>query len=83
LRYKVALEAGTDVEVYADIDGQRMATRLHVPYLGSVPLDPSVREGGDAGKPIVVNKTEAVAAQALNQIARQVAARISVINLEE
>jgi len=48
-----------------------------------VPLDPNVREGGDAGKPIVVNKAEAVAAQALNQIARQVAARISVINLEE
>jgi ATP-binding protein involved in chromosome partitioning len=54
-----------------------------VPFLGSVPLDPTVRESGDAGKPIVVNKPETAAAQALNQVARLVAARISVINLEE
>jgi len=52
-------------------------------YMAGVPLDPDVRESGDAGKPIVANRAEAVAAQALNQIARQVAARICVINLEE
>ena len=40
-------------------------------------------ESGDAGKPIVVNKPDTAAAQALNQVARLVAARISVINLEE
>ena len=40
-------------------------------------------ESGAAGKPIVVNKPDTAAAQALNQVARQVAARISVINLEE
>jgi ATP-binding protein involved in chromosome partitioning len=63
--------------------GKRMADRLKVPFLGSVPLDPNVREGGDAGKPIVTNKPDSAATQAVNQIARQVAARISVINLEE
>ena len=52
-------------------------------YMAGVPLDPNVRESGDAGKPIAVKKAEAGAAQALNQIARQVAARVSVINLEE
>ncbi|HET7375350.1 MAG TPA: P-loop NTPase [Anaerolineae bacterium] len=52
-------------------------------FLGSVPFDPNVREGGDAGKPIVSIKPDSAAAQALNQITQKVVARISVINLEE
>jgi ATP-binding protein involved in chromosome partitioning len=76
-------KTGQKIVFFGEGGGKRMADRLKVPFLGSVPLDPDVRESGDAGKPIVANKAEAVAAQALNQIARQVAARISVINLEE
>ena len=60
-----------------------MADRLQVPFLGSGPRDPTVREGGDAGKPIVIGRPDSLAAQALNQIARKVAARISVLNLED
>ena len=76
-------KTGQKIVFFGEGGGQRMAQRLKVPFLGSVPLDPNVREGGDAGKPIVANKADAAAAVALNQIARQVAARISVINLEE
>ena len=60
-----------------------MTDRRGLPWLDSVPLEPTAREGGDAGKPIVAGKADAVASVALNQIARQIAARISVINLEE
>ena len=76
-------KTGQKIVFFGEGGGQRMAQRLKVPFLGSVPLDPHVREGGDAGKPIVAGKADAVAAVALNQIARQIAARISVINLEE
>jgi ATP-binding protein involved in chromosome partitioning len=76
-------KTGQKIVFFGEGGGQRMAQRLKVPFLGSVPLDPNVREGGDAGKPIVAGKADAVAAVALNQIARQIAARISVINLEE
>lgn len=31
------------------------AGRLDVPYLGDLPLDASLREGGDAGRPVVVS----------------------------
>jgi ATP-binding protein involved in chromosome partitioning len=74
---------GQKISFFGEGGGQRMADRLHVPYLGSVPLDPNVREGGDAGKPIVVSKPDSIAAQALNQIAQKVAAGISVLNLAE
>jgi ATP-binding protein involved in chromosome partitioning len=76
-------QTGQKIVFFGEGGGQRMAQRLKVPFLGSVPLDPTVREGGDAGKPIVAGKADAVAAIALNQIARLIAARISVINLEE
>jgi hypothetical protein len=42
-----------------------------------------LRQGGDAGKPIVISKPDSIAAQALNQIAQKVAAGISVLNLAE
>lgn len=76
-------KTGQKIAFFGEGGGQRMSERLQVPYLGSVPLDPSVREGGDAGKPIVSHKPESAAATSLNQIAQRVAARISVINLEE
>jgi ATP-binding protein involved in chromosome partitioning len=59
--------------------GQKLAESRGVPYLGSVPLDPKVRMGGDTGQPIVVAAPDSPAAVALRQIAREVAARISVL----
>jgi ATP-binding protein involved in chromosome partitioning len=43
----------------------------------------NTHEGGDAGKPIVADKPDSAAGAALKAIAQQVAARISVINLED
>ena len=60
-----------------------MADRLGVPFLGTVPLDPEVRVGGDAGKPITVKQPDSPAAQMFKRIAKDVAARISVLNLSE
>ena len=34
------------------------AARLELPYLGGLPLDASLREGGDAGRPVVVAAPE-------------------------
>ena len=76
-------KTGQNIAFFGEGGGQRMSERLQVPYLGSIPLDPQVREGGDAGQPIVSHKPDSLTATALSQIARQVAARISVINLEE
>jgi len=62
--------------------GQQLATTYNTPYLGSVPLDANVRVGGDSGEPIVVAHPDSAAALALRQIARDVAARVSVLTIE-
>jgi ATP-binding protein involved in chromosome partitioning len=61
--------------------GQRLAEQRSVPFLGSVPLDPQVRIGGDSGRPIVLEAPDSPAAQALIKIASEVAARVSVLTL--
>jgi ATP-binding protein involved in chromosome partitioning len=55
--------------------GEQLAQAEGVPYLGTVPLDPQVRIGGDAGTPIVVSDPDSAAAQALTSIALEVAKR--------
>ncbi len=73
---------GQVTEIFGSGGGARMASRLGVPFLGSVPIDPRVRSGGDSGEPIVAVDPEGPAGSVLCQMARDVAARISVINLE-
>lgn len=62
--------------------GPQLAKDYAAAYLGSIPLDANVRIGGDSGQPIVVAYPESEAATALRQIARDVAARVSVLTLQ-
>ncbi len=74
---------GQTISFFGEGGGQRMAERLGVPFLGTIPLDPNVRVGGDAGRPVVAQHPDSPAAQMLKKIAKDVAARISVLNLAE
>ena len=51
------------------------AVGAKVPLLGQIPLDPSVREAGDAGTPIVLSAPDSPAAIALKDIADKLAVR--------
>ncbi len=63
------------LEIFGSGGGDRVAATLTerfgypVPVLGQVPLDTSLREGGDAGKPIVESDPTAAAATELTRIA--------------
>jgi ATP-binding protein involved in chromosome partitioning len=60
-------------EVFGAGGGAALAHELGVPLLGSVPLDARVREGGDAGVPVVWAEPESEAAAAMFAIAEGVA----------
>jgi ATP-binding protein involved in chromosome partitioning len=51
-------DCGSEHAIFGDGGGQRFADETEMPFLGSVPLDPSVREGGDAGEPTVLDDSE-------------------------
>jgi len=68
-------------EFFGSGAGEKLAAAYEQNYLGTVPLDANVRVGGDAGQPIVVAHPDSAAAGAIREVARLVAARVSVLNL--
>ncbi|HSG49567.1 MAG TPA: Mrp/NBP35 family ATP-binding protein [Longimicrobiales bacterium] len=56
--------------------GEALAREMGVPFLGSVPLDPAVREAGDAGTPTVEGAPDSPAGSALTAIARAILAQL-------
>ena len=69
------------LEIFGSGGGNRVATTLSarfgydVPVLGSVPLDMSLREGGDDGKPVVEADPTSPSATALKEIADRIDGR--------
>jgi ATP-binding protein involved in chromosome partitioning len=49
--------------------GQRLADELEVPLLGTVPLDPVLRESGDVGTPLVESAPDSDAGRAITALA--------------
>lgn len=67
--------------IFGEGGGEKAALELNVELLGKVPLEMPVREGGDRGLPIVLAEPESASAQALMEIAKRTAAKISVAAL--
>ncbi|WP_334142133.1 Mrp/NBP35 family ATP-binding protein [Rhabdothermincola sp.] len=63
---------GTRYELFGAGGGAELAQRLEVPLLGQVPLVPLLREGADAGRPVVVSDPDGEAAQAFASIAERI-----------
>ncbi len=70
-------------EFFGSGGGEDLAMVAKVPFLGAVPMEQSVRIGGDTGKPIMTSFPNSAAAQALKSIAEQVAAQVSVTALRQ
>jgi ATP-binding protein involved in chromosome partitioning len=59
-------------DVFGSGGGASLAAELDVPLLGQVPLDPLLREQGDAGEPIVAAHPESETAQIISGIAETI-----------
>jgi len=78
MSYFVCENCSTRHAIFGTGGGNELATRFNVPLLGQVPLSVSVREGGDAGVPIVVGEPDGLQAAVFNEIADNVATQISL-----
>ena len=68
----VCPHCGEREPIFGEGGGQEAAETLGVPLLAQVPLEPALREGGDAGVPIVVRDPDAAASVALREAATKV-----------
>ena len=69
---------GELTEIFGRGGGERFAAEHDIDYLGGVPLDVTVRQGGDVGVPAVAQREPGPAGAAMTAIAQIVAARMSV-----
>jgi len=69
---------GERIHLFGEGGGRRLAAEVGAPLLAELPFDPATREGGDAGRPVVVAAPASPQAEAFRALAGQVAARISV-----
>jgi ATP-binding protein involved in chromosome partitioning len=78
MSYFVCVHCHEQTDIFGHGGGKKMAEDLSIPFLGEVPIDTRVREGGDEGRPIVSLFPDAPAARAFSDVAGKVAAQISI-----
>jgi ATP-binding protein involved in chromosome partitioning len=65
--------------IFGQGGGKRTADELGVPFLGEVPIDPRIVEGGDAGVPIIAQAPDSDAAKAFEELAGTIARKLAVL----
>ncbi len=65
--------------IFGEGGGQRVANELGVDFLGELPIDPRVVEGGDKGRPILVHAPDSQVADAFRGLSGTVARKLAVL----
>lgn len=73
------LPDGTHKRIFGEGGGEQLAEMASAPLLAEIPLDESIREGGDSGAPVVAADPESASARVFMKMAQSVAARMSVV----
>ena len=68
--------------LFGEGGGEKLAKDTNVPFLGRIPLEADIRKGGDLGRPIVISDPDSASAKAFRKLARDIAARVSVVQLQ-
>lgn len=71
-------EHGTSYSLFGSGGGERLAASLGVPFIGSIPLDPQVVDGGDTGTPVALG--DSTTARRILEIAHRITTEIAPLN---
>jgi ATP-binding protein involved in chromosome partitioning len=74
----ICSQCGHEEHIFGAGGGERMSKQYGVDLLGSLPLDISIREGVDNGKPTVAMQPDSPIAKTYREIARRTAAKLSL-----
>ena len=76
------LPSGEKMDIFGYGGGEKLAAVTGVEYIGSIPIDPEVRKGGDAGIPVVISHPESPVSLAIIEIAEKIAAQVSILAIK-
>jgi ATP-binding protein involved in chromosome partitioning len=78
MSYFIAPDTQKRYDIFGNGGGEKLANELSVPFLGGIPIDPRIREGGDNGKPLVYAFPESEHSKKIVEISRNLASQISI-----
>ena len=73
----ICSNCGHHEPIFGEGGGERIAEQYQTELLGQLPLQASIREQTDSGKPTVVAEPESIVAQLYRDIARKIGAQLS------
>ena len=82
MSFFVCGHCGERTEIFSFAGGERAAKKFDIPFLGRIPLDPAIREGGDAGMPIVVSDPNSPLTKAFQGVAEALLTRVRELTSE-
>jgi len=68
----VCPHCGKKTEIFQSGGGKKMAQETGVPFLGSIPIDPTVGADSDKGNPFIITHKDSAAAKAFMEIVEKV-----------
>jgi ATP-binding protein involved in chromosome partitioning len=83
MSYYVCSHCGHRENIFDNGGGRRAAEELGVPFLGEIPIYTSIRIAGDTGLPVVMDERFKAQGEIIQQIARNLAAQISIRNAQQ
>lgn len=69
--------------IFGEHGARDLAERMGINFLGEIPLEQSVRESGDSGKPIVLQDVESKSAQAFIELSNNTIQQLAIRNKEQ
>jgi ATP-binding protein involved in chromosome partitioning len=74
----VCPECQHEADIFGHGGGEKMADELGIPFLGRIPIYQPIREGSDAGVPLMISEPDSPASRAFMAAAERMAAQISL-----
>jgi ATP-binding protein involved in chromosome partitioning len=78
MSYFACTQCGHEADIFGHGGGEQMATDLGVPFVGRIPIYQPIREGSDAGVPLMISEPDSPAARAFMAAAERTAAQVSI-----
>ena len=76
----ICTQCGHEEHIFGSGGGEKMCKEYGVDFLGALPLNLSIREQADAGRPTVVADPDSAISVIYKEIARQVAIRVATLS---
>jgi ATP-binding protein involved in chromosome partitioning len=83
MSYFIAPDTGKKYDIFGSGGGEKISKELNTPFLGGIPIDSRIREGGDQGLPMVFSIPDAKETEILMEISRKLTEQVNTRNLNQ